>query len=274
MNDLVLKFWGARGTLSTSGSGYQEFGGNTTCVSVLWKDHLIIFDAGSGIYDLGQWILHQNQNLKISIFVTHYHLDHIVGYPFFGPAWDKRFVIDVYGGNLKNLGGLEHFFVETLHHPFFPVSLSIMGSKPNYYDIMDHQTIILSEEISLQGFALNHPGGSVGYKLITPKGEICYLTDHEHIVGQVNQPLIDFARNSKLAIYDAAYDDDTFSGKIGWGHSTWQEALRFQKAANIEKIALYHHDPSSTDEYLKAIEKKIPQNTQAFLAKQGQTLLF
>ncbi len=273
MNDLVVTFWGPRGTLSCSGPDYQEFGGYTVCVSVLWRDHLIIFDAGSGMYALGQWILKQNRTLKISLFMTHYHLDHIVGYPFFAPAWDKRFTIDVYGGNLEEGGGIEHFFTKSLSHPFFPLSLKIMPAQMNYHDIHAQQTIMISDELKLQSFALNHPGGSLGYKLMTPKGDVCYLTDHEHKLGETNTALIDFAKNAKLAIYDSTYDDDSFISKIGWGHSTWQEAIKLQKSSNIEKIALFHHDPSSTDSHLREIEKKISHHTQAFIAKQGQTLV-
>ena len=274
MDDLVVTFWGPRGTLSCSGKDYQEFGGHTACVSALWRDQLIIFDAGSGIYDLGRWILKQNRTLKISLFITHYHLDHIVGYPFFGPAWDKKFSVDVYGGNLEALGGVEHFFTKTLTHPLFPISLKIMPAQMNYHDIHAHQTIIINDELKIQSFAMNHPGGSLGYKLVTPKGNICYLTDHEHKLGEINTPLIQFAKNAKFAIYDSTYDDDVFTPKIGWGHSTWQEALKLQKLSNIEKIAIFHHDPSSTDTHLRELEKKISHNTQAFVAKQGQILLF
>lgn len=274
MDDLTVTFWGPRGTLSCSGPAYQEFGGHTVCVSALWGDHLVIFDTGSGLYNLGQWVFAQDRILKISIFVSHYHMDHIVGYPFFGPAWNKNYSIDVYGGNLENLGGVEHFFTKTICHPIFPISLKIMAADMRYHDIAAGQTISLSDELSVVPLALNHPGGSLGYKLISPKGSVCYITDHEHKIGEVNQPLIDFTHKSKLTIYDSTYDDDTFAPKLGWGHSTWQEALRLQKAAQIEQMAIFHHDPSATDTHLNALSEKISKDTQAFVAKQGQVLLF
>lgn len=143
-----------------------------------------------------------------------------------------------------------------------------------YHDILADQVIPLSDELSVVPIALNHPGGSLGYKLISPKGSVCYITDHEHKIGEINQPLIDFTHKSKLTIYDSTYDDDTFAPKLGWGHSTWQEALRLQKAAQIEQMAIFHHDPSSTDTHLNALSEKISKDTQAFVAKQGQVLLF
>lgn len=274
MKEFEVKFWGVRGTLSCSGENYQKFGGNTICVSVLWEDHMIIFDMGSGMYDLGQWILKQDRIFKISIFVTHYHLDHIVGYPFFGPAWNKDCVIDLHGGYLEPSGGIENFFTNTLYRPLFPISLKTMSAQVNYHDINSSQVIDLGNGLKIKSFDLNHPGGSLGYKLETPKGNFCYLTDHEHKPGEINQPLVNFAHKSKLVIYDSTYDDDTFAPKIGWGHSSWQEAIRLKNLAEIEKIAIFHHDPSSIDSYLTDLEKKIEGTPEAFVAKQGQTLIF
>ena len=271
---LKVTFWGPRGTLPCSGPEYKKFGGHTNCVSVSWKDSLFVFDAGSGIFDLGQYLLkHNNPNLKIHLFFSHYHLDHIMGYPFFKPAWIKGFNIHVYGAFLKETGGIKEFFTKTLYHPIFPVSLDIMQASITYHDILPQEKFQVTDGVAIDTMLLNHPGNALGYRLKTPKGDICYLTDNEHSVRKPNTALGEFAKGARLSIYDSTYDDDSFEKKIGWGHSTWQEAIRLKDLSHSEYMAIYHHDPSSIDSHLELIEKKIT-DPKAFIAKQGQVLIF
>ena len=65
-----------------------------------------------------------------------------------------------------------------------------------------------------------------------------------------------------LLIYDAQYTDDEYYGsngqmsRKGWGHSTWREAVKMTRAANVKKLILFHHDPDHNDAFVKQIEKE------------------
>ena len=57
-------------------------------------------------------------------------------------------------------------------------------------------------------------------------------------------------------LYGCTHDVDEFTHKKGFGHSTWQEAIRLAQAAEVKNLAIYHHDPSRSDVQLDEIEKK------------------
>ena len=268
-----IKFWGVRGTLPCSGSDYQIYGGNTCCVSVVSGKSLIVFDAGSGMFPLGQWILTQEFH-NIHVLLSHVHFDHIIGFPYFQPIWKAGNAISIYGGSLADEGGLEKFFEEKMNHPLFPGALARMAqANLTFVDIKPGSPFSLEDKIQVKTFALNHPGGSTGYRLEVGGKSLCYLTDTEHKIGSHDSTLVDFVKGSDCLIYDGAYTPEEHKKKIGWGHSTWEEAAYIAKAANVKKLVLYHHDPSHKDSFMNEIEIKLKNAyPQSVVARQDMTI--
>lgn len=268
---LELTFWGVRGSFPVSGVRYNQGGGDTSCVGVVVnQNQLIVFDAGSGLNDLSQKL--SLLPLKtMHIFLSHLHLDHIMGLPFFKPLSDKEYTINFY----STCETLKEFLENTLFHPtLFPKKLASYEAKIIFHHFSTGHNIRIGHNILMKTCLLNHPGGAVGYRLEAEGKSICYITDVEHNPNQFDQALIDFIEGSNIFIYDSSYTEEEFRKKRGWGHSTHIRAAELAKMANVNQLALFHHSPTHTDALLQQIEleaKAIFDN--AFVARQGLKVL-
>ncbi|MEN8722480.1 MAG: MBL fold metallo-hydrolase [Alphaproteobacteria bacterium] len=257
---IKVKFWGVRGSVATPGNDYVEFGGNTSCVEVTCGDRRLIFDAGTGIRQVGEQYFAQDIK-SASIYLSHSHWDHINGFPFFDPGFAEGFAFDIWAGHLLPRHTIQDILAGQMTQPFFPVPIEIMKSNMTFHDFKAGETLDAGtdsdgEMITLKTIPLNHPNGATGYRVEYKGGVACYITDVEHIVGETDQVLVDFVHDADLMIYDSTYDDEDFADKISWGHSTWQEGIRIAKAANVKQLAVFHHDPKNNDEFMHGVEKK------------------
>ncbi|MDY7016299.1 MAG: MBL fold metallo-hydrolase, partial [Cyanobacteriota bacterium] len=121
---------------------------------------------------------------------------------------------------------------------------------------------------------LNHPGEAVGYRVNWRGRSVAYVTDTEHFSDRLDPNVLWLAREADILIIDAAYTDEEYhsetSSKVGWGHSTWQEAVKVAKAANVKKLAIFHHDPLHNDEFLDRMgEEAIEAFPNTILAREG-----
>ncbi len=269
---MKIQFWGVRGCITCSSPSYDIIGGHTSCVSVEVDNHLIIFDAGSGLRDLGLYI--KNNSIKSAILcLSHGHYDHIVGLPFFGPLWDNDFDLTIIGGPIDKCINIQDLVTNKIFSsPLFPVPFTETMAKISFKDINHHQKISLTKTITLTGIGLNHPGGATGYKVENADKSICYITDHEHISETVSTPrhLRDFIKDTNLMIYDATFTDEQYVNYKGWGHSTWQKGIELSKEAHVKKLALFHHNPEHTDDIMMDIEKQAQAVWPlCFVARQG-----
>lgn len=249
---IELTFWGVRGSNPVSGKAFEKIGGHTSCVSVrVNQDQIIIFDAGSGLFDLGAELAEAWPE-KLHLFISHPHLDHIMGLPFFAPLWNKQCQVNTYS---------QHNSVATtitkalLSPPLFPITVNSSNSHLIFHDIAPQQTIQIGTSL-ITTIALKHPGGSIGYKMNTQGHVICYITDVEHEPEELDQKIIDFVKGCDLLIYDSAYTEEEFSKKRGWGHSTNIRAAEIAKAAGVKKLALFHQDPSHNDKVSDQVERE------------------
>ncbi|MDD9841934.1 MAG: MBL fold metallo-hydrolase [Alphaproteobacteria bacterium] len=268
-----LKFWGTRGSLPVNSPAHRKYGGNSACVEIRRDRQSIIFDAGSGLHLLGEELMAElaceeinrasSKNREamrdIDIFISHFHTDHICGLPFFAPLFDPHFTIRLHyitdDKRTQKTDKLKSILENYMSSPFNPIGLA--GFKANY-SFCPHkadETIKLGA-FSIIGHPIPHPNGCHAYRISDGRYDIVYATDTEHIRGKLNENLIHFIKNSNLLIYDSTYDDTHFARYIGFGHSTWQEGIRLCQAANIEKLAIFHHSPQATDDALDKIAAK------------------
>ncbi|MEM7070806.1 MAG: MBL fold metallo-hydrolase, partial [Pseudomonadota bacterium] len=266
-----VKFWGVRGTCPRSELHFSKFGGSTSCVeATLGTDHFI-FDAGSGLIALGEDILTRKKSHQYNFLISHFHIDHLMGWPFFVPAYRSDYCFDFYAAELGK-ATLKRALSNLMSPPYFPVGMKVMKSKLNFHSFTKG-AVFNWQNAQIKTHALNHPGGSTGYRLDANGISLCYITDHEHVVGQRNDALIDFIKNCDLLIYDSTYDDDEFHQFVGWGHSTWQEGLRIAKAGNVKKYAIFHHSPTRKDECLERIDAQAKKKMKgAFVARQNDVI--
>ncbi|MEA5597237.1 MBL fold metallo-hydrolase [Rivularia sp. UHCC 0363] len=274
-NQFNVKFWGVRGSIPCPGPQTVRYGGNTPCVEMQVGDKHFIFDGGTGIHVLGQSLL-SKMPLEAYLFFTHSHWDHVQGFPFFTPGFVPGNKFHIFGAVAPDGSTVEQRLNDQMLHPNFPVPLQIMQSNLDFYRVNPGKTIHI-EDIAIETAPLNHPGESVGYRINWQGGSAAYVTDTEHYADKLDENVLRLADNADIFIYDSTYTDDEYysakSPRIGWGHSTWQEAVKIAKAANVKTLVIFHHDPAHDDDCLDRIgQQAINEFPGAVMAKEGMVL--
>src|SRR5580658_2302609 len=172
-----VKFWGTRGSIPTPASWTRVYGGNTSCVEVRFDDTIFVCDAGSGIRELGKDLLTRQPAPKhLHLLLTHAHWDHIQGFPFFAPLYQPGMKIHVYGKQAKDDSPYRLLSGQMISS-YFPVSFHELGSSVVSDYLQDGKKEI--NGVSVSTFALNHPGGCIGYCLSKGARKVVYATDNE-----------------------------------------------------------------------------------------------
>jgi phosphoribosyl 1,2-cyclic phosphodiesterase len=271
-----IHFWGVRGSIATPGISTVRYGGNTPCVEMRCHGKRIIFDGGTGLRVLGQHIV-KEMPVSADIFFTHSHWDHIQGFPFFTPAFIKGNSFNIYGKVAPNGATIQERLEDQMLHPNFPVPLRVMASSLNFRTVEIGKNIDLGNGVIVEPGMLNHPGEATGYRVSWGDEVAVYATDTEHYADRLDLDLVHLARDADILIIDAAYTDEEYwsktSSKVGWGHSTWQEAIKVAEAANVKTLVIFHHDPTHCDDFLDGVaEKAKVKFPGALVAKEGMSL--
>ena len=248
---MKLSIHGCRGSTPTSSHSTRKYGGNTSCFEVTTNNHQIIFDAGSGF-----------KNIKFSksrasfLFLSHFHHDHIQGMPFNPELFDPKNEIIISSG-LCNIELVKKTIQNYFSPPYFPIDVISLLSNIKFlpFDAVREK---LEKDISLDSVLLNHPGGSTGYKLIEKNSSFVYLCDNEFEVDQ-RRSLANFSKNADLLIWDGMFTEKELADKIGWGHSSVEQAIDFNSIANCKKIIITHHAPYRSDKELDQIAIELPE---------------
>ncbi len=274
-NLFTIQFWGVRGSIACPGPETVRYGGNTPCIEMCVGGSRLIFDGGTGLRVLGESLLSQ-MPVEAYMFFTHSHWDHIQGVPFFRPAFVKGNCFHIYGVPAPNGATLEKRLTDQMLHPNFPVPLRVMQADLRFKDLELGEKVEIGE-ITVENARLHHPGEAVGYRVNWRGYSAAYITDTEHYEDRLDKNVLHLARNADVMIYDATYTDEEYhskvSSKVGWGHSTWQEAIKVAKAANVKKLVIFHHDPLHNDDFLDHIgEQAAEQFPNTLMACEGQII--
>ena len=284
-SDFSITFHGCRGSFPVAGADHQRYGGATPCVVVRAGTRTIVLDAGSGLVNHGGDLVGaygaDREPIESFIFVTHMHLDHLIGLPFFAPMYMPDATVHLWGPRMGHFESFEACVSTLIHPPFFPVPLHEMSSCKHFHDMSEAQGVYFLRgvpepvqvlrrhpsaqrpapdqiEVSVEcmrGF--NHPKSGVLIYRVTYDGRsIVYATDTEGYVHG-DQRLVEFARGADVLVHDAMYTSDRYismpSPTQGYGHSTVEIAAKAAEAAGVQKLYLFHHDPASTDEALDRV---------------------
>ncbi len=275
-NQFTVHFWGVRGSIACPGSETVRYGGNTPCIEMRVGSERFIFDGGTGLRVLGQSLLTQ-MPVTAHLFFTHYHWDHIQGFPFFVPAFIKINTFYIYGTIAPDGSTVQHRLNDQMLNPNFPVPLQIMGADLKFLDVNIGKSIKIGDEIIIETALLNHPGEAVGYRINWRNYAAAYVTDTEHFPDRLDENVLFLARNADVLIYDATYTDEEYysekSSKVGWGHSTWQEAVKVAKAAKVKRLVIFHHDPLHNDDFMDKIGEQVAEQfPNSLIAREGLSI--
>ncbi|MDH5748476.1 MAG: MBL fold metallo-hydrolase [Rhodospirillales bacterium] len=267
-----VKFWGVRGSIACPSSKHIKYGGNTSCIEVKAGDHRFILDAGTGVRGLGREF--RNDDVRIAhMLLTHTHWDHINGFPFFTPAYDAERTIHIMAGHLIDKGGVENVLSSQMQNPMFPVPMEAMKAKLEFDDFRAGDSFDLYPEIKVRTAALNHPNGATGYRIEFEGKSVCYVTDTEHVPGKPDQNILGLIEGADLVIYDCTYTEAEFPAHVTWGHSTWNEGVRLCRAANVKKLAIFHHEPDHDDVFMdKLAEEARKEWANTFVAHESMDI--
>lgn len=261
-----VRFWGVRGSIPSPGPDTRRYGGNTPCVEMRVGDELLIFDLGSGARALGDSLTAAGP-VRGSIFVSHYHYDHLQGLPFFTPMFSGKNAFSVYGAP-RNGQSVKDILCGQMTQPYFPVTAEmVFRAKLRYRDVHAGEVLRIGKA-KVRTQELHHPGGNLGFRVECEGRSVVYATDVEHGEPAWDEEFHAFARGADFLIYDSMYTDDEYHGRVGpsrtgWGHSTWQAAVRAADAAEVKTLVLFHHDPgrddASMERLLRAVRKHRPE---------------
>lgn len=272
-NEFWLRFWGVRGTVPCPGPNTLRYGGNTPCVEVMCGTERLIFDAGTGIKALGN-SLNDQTGLKSHVFLTHTHVDHINGFPFFRPAYNPKNCFELWAGHLEGReGALQEVLSKLMQPPIFPVPIDIMHACFAFHDFKAGETLEPVPGIVLRTALLNHPQGATGYRIEYAGKSICYVTDVEHREGEIDRTILELIEGSEIVIYDATYTEAEYPRYRNWGHSTWNEGVRLCEAAGAGRLIAFHHDPDHDDAALDRMAAELAEaRPGSEVAKEGMVL--
>lgn len=258
---LRVRFWGTRGSIPTPGAQTVRYGGNTPCVEVRTDEGwLIILDAGTGIRELGRDLLGRSNGAPIvgDLFLTHAHWDHIQGIPFFAPIFGRGNHFTIWGSET-----LERSFAKVLRDQMspvvFPVSFEELDATIDFRGLPEG-TPTSGRGYEVTAFAVQHPGGALGYRFTAAEGRggaLVYVSDSELAAHERydsppdwRQRMVEFARGAAVLIHDTTYTTEEYDHHRGWGHSTFAQAVELGLEAGVGKLVLFHHEPRRTDDQL------------------------
>jgi len=266
---MIIRCWGARGSIPVSGKEYLKYGGDTTCLEIrTQRDDVIIIDAGSGIRRLGSRLLTEKRHHYTLLF-THAHWDHLMGFPFFKPIYVEGTSLSVFGCPFAQ-SSLKHMISRIMRAPFFPVNFADIKIMVKYHKTCD--SIFALNSLDVTPIALSHPNQGVGYKFSEGGKNFVFLTDNElkyqHEGGLEYAEYVNFVKGADILVHDAEYSEEDYLKTRTWGHSVYKHALQLAIDAGVKQMGLFHHNQERSDaavEYIVADCKRIIKEQRSHL---------
>jgi len=266
-NKWHIKVWGVRGSFPTPMAEYLEYGGNTSCISAAYKNELIIFDAGSGLAALDASLSAQK---RIHLFLSHFHLDHVMGLFLFHPFHDPNAEIHLYGEAGEGVS-FQSRLEALVDRPYWPLGLKDFPARIQIHEIGPGAHFTLGQtSMRVKTLHGNHPGGSLLYRLEDDSRSIVYALDCE-LEEKLALTLAAFAQNASLLIWDANFTSQDLIK--GWGHSTWEQGLTLGRAAGAKNVLMTHYSREYTDAFLREQERLAQAQAACCFAKERMEIL-
>ncbi len=277
MQDMQITFWGVRGSYPVPGAATVRYGGQTSCVEARTSSgECVIVDAGTGMRQLGNKLAREGAGKpgQYHVLLSHVHWDHIQGLPFFSPAYIPGTKISVYA-LLTAADELNQVIGGITRHEFFPMPLEAVPASFAFHQVEPGVDFVIGG-FRVQPIALNHPFGSVGYRIDADGSSWAYVSDtapfdkvihKQHFLsgpepltaddvtalGAMRKALVARLQGVDTVVYDTHFLPEEYERFPHYGHSTPDQALEICKEANVRRLVLYHHAPSHSDDQMDKI---------------------
>jgi phosphoribosyl 1,2-cyclic phosphodiesterase len=304
---MKLKFWGVRGSIPCPGPRTQKYGGNGACLELRVgdKERIIIIDAGSGIRELGNYLLQHDLPrgpIDADLFLSHTHWDHIMGFPYFTPIYIPGTKLRVYGPVTFEEDTLEDVVGGQMKYRYFPVNVGELASDIEYRRLRETPAMDFGDGLSISTKNLNHPITALGYRFEHQGKVLCtcydtepfrnlFITDPVHpdydagmalegedVAREQNLAIESFFAGADLLVHDSQYTAAEYEkGRVNWGHTSFEHAIAAANRAGVKRLALFHHDPDRTDDQIDELAKTYCEpgrygKTEIFFAREGMEI--
>jgi phosphoribosyl 1,2-cyclic phosphodiesterase len=264
---LSFRFWGTRGSIPSPGSNTARYGGNTSCMELrLPEGSRIIFDAGSGLRPLGNSLVTPPSGLSETIFLTHFHWDHIQGFPFFSPLYRRTSHLRIIGPSQHGID-IRSLFAGQMGPVYFPVPFQAIAADLDFHHL--NEGVWKGNGYRVQSLRVRHPSYTVGYRVEVGEHVITYVPDNELVAGAYEVPddwadqFREFVRGSDVLIHDAMFTAEEYQNRIGWGHSTFDQVVELALSTDVRRLFFFHHSPERSDQELEMILDEMRKRASA-----------
>lgn len=240
----------------------------------------MVLDCGTGARALGMKLAAEHGR-ELDLLFTHFHMDHVFGFPFFAPLYTPGYVVRTFMPAMSSHQARERIarYLNGIYHPTtlrdVPAELSFRAIKPGEPFNVGSYTV--------DALRLNHPGGSVAYRIRRGSACFAYVTDTAPFAkpgdglaagGEPKgreQAMVDFLTGCDVVVYDTMYDFDEYLERMTWGHSYPEYALALCRAAGVRHVKLFHHAPDHDDDRLDARARRYAEveDLKVSLAREG-----
>ncbi|MEC9070995.1 MAG: MBL fold metallo-hydrolase [Myxococcota bacterium] len=257
---MKLKFWGTRGSIATPSLETRELGGNTTCVEVSYGEgRSLVIDCGTGVIEYASRGVNLRENSEFHFLITHFHWDHIIGFPFFHPIHVPGTRVNFYSpfSEEECRANITMLFDGT----YSPLrDMANLNADVQFHSLSDDGGCEVNG-LQLEACTTTHSATCYAYRLKGPGVDLGFVTDHERQADlEQNQRVVDLVKGCQVLVHEAHYTANEYKKRRGWGHCTIEDAITNATAAGTSHLLLHHHAPDHTDDFLRLYMRRLRQN--------------
>lgn len=256
---MKVTLWGTRGSIASAGPDTVRYGGDTASVELTTSDGaLVVLDAGSGIRQLGNHLTRTYP--RVDILLSHLHMDHVQGLPFFRPLLNPDVETHIWGP-ISTTRDLRSRISRYLSPPLFPIRVRDLPNV-TFHDVTPSTFQLGSLEVTAD--LITHPGSTLGYRIVEGNDSLAYLSDHEPAFGMGRIPDSPewtsgsaLARGVDVLVHDAQYTDEEYARRVGWGHTSLTQLAALTRQVEPRRLVTFHHDPAHSDAELDDFHEQL-----------------
>ncbi|HEX6369923.1 MAG TPA: MBL fold metallo-hydrolase [Longimicrobium sp.] len=263
---LTATCWGTRGSIPAPGPATLRYGGNTSCLDVQADGRRYVFDAGTGIRALSRHLAPEGA-IEAELFLTHFHWDHVQGFPFCSQLYHPDTRVRVHGPP-QDGAGVATVLAGIMAPSYFPVPLDALAAGVEFVDV--DALPWTDGTVEVAALRVCHPGFTCGYRLRAGGASLAYVPDNElrGADGALYRRMVELVAGVDLLVHDAMCRDDEYARYRGWGHSSVGDAVRLAEDAGARRLLLFHYAPERSDDELDGIVREVRRG----LAERGSAL--
>lgn len=245
--------WGARGSHPAQGPDVSRYGGTTSCVELRLDDRILVLDAGTGIIDLGEALVGGEAG-SVDLLISHAHLDHVMGLPFFAPLFRPDWKVTLWFAGVDGAPDAEALLATVVSPPLTPFRRDAFSCDLALRQLPGKGEVEFGPRTRLVTAPLTHPGGATGFRVEHSGRSFAYASDFEPDDGTGDASLCGLIQEADLAFLDCTYTPEEYGRHRGFGHADWLSAAKLAKRAGLRNLGLFHHAPGRCDASVAAIE--------------------